>query len=249
MNTFLLEICANSVESALMAQQGGAHRVELCENIIEGGTTPSYGAIQLARKNLSIDLNIIIRPRGGDFLYSADEYDIMCTDIKIAKELGVNGVVFGILLPDGSIDIERTQHLVSIAKPMSVTFHRAFDVCKDPYKSLEDIIECGCDRLLTSGQANKALDGLDLIKNLNNTANGRIRIMAGSGIDETNIEKIYKDTGITEFHASLRTPIKSSMDFKKDVVKMTGVSGVSEFERMVTNPERVKKIIEIINRF
>ncbi|OFX88128.1 MAG: copper homeostasis protein CutC [Bacteroidetes bacterium GWF2_33_16] len=249
MNKTILEICANSVESGLKAQQGGAHRVELCDNINEGGTTPSYGTISRARKLLEIDLNIIIRPRGGDFIYSDDEFDIMCTDIKIAKELGADGVVFGILMNDGSIDIGRTKYLVNLARPLNVTFHRAFDVCNDPFKALEDIIECGCDRLLTSGQANKAIDGLDLIKDLIDRANKRIIIMPGSGIDESNIEEVYKKTGAKEFHASLRVPVKSNMKFKREGVNMGGTKGMSEFERMVTNPERVKKIIEIINRF
>lgn len=247
MSKFILEICANSVESAIVAQTGGAQRVELCENIIEGGTTPSYGAIQQARKELLIDLNIIIRPRGGDFLYSEREFEIMCNDIKIAKDLGVDGVVFGCLLPDGSVDVLRTKQLVALSKPMKVTFHRAFDVSTNPFKSLEDIIECGCSRILTSGQQNKAIAGTELIKNLIAKANERIIIMPGSGIDESNIEEIYHKTGAIEFHASLRKVIKSKMGYKKEGVSMGGSSTLSEFENLITDPERVKKTMEILN--
>ena len=246
MNKFILEICANSVESAIMAEKGGAHRVELCDNIYEGGTTPSYGAIEQARKMLSIDLNIIIRPRGRDFCYSDNEFEIMCNDILIAKSLGVNGVVFGILNPDGSVDIKRTKYLVKLANPMNVTFHRAFDMCRDPFQSLEDIIECGCKRLLTAGQANKAIQGIEIIKQLVQKSNGRITIMPGSGIDESNIEEIYSKTGAYEFHASLRKSVKSKMEFKKDGIYMGGISSISENENYVTDPERVKKIIEIV---
>lgn len=248
MTKFILEVCANSVDSAIMAQLGGAHRVELCDNILEGGTTPSYGSIQLARKNLSIDLNIIIRPRGGDFLYSESEFEMMREDILIAKKTGVNGVVFGLLLPDGSVDVPRTKQLVSLAKPLNVTFHRAFDVCKNSFKALEDIIECGCDRLLTSGCKNKAIAGVELIKALIETANGRIIIMPGSGIDESNIEEIYNKTGATEFHASLRKQVQSKMEFRKEGISMGGSNNQNEFENLVTDPERVKKTIEILNK-
>jgi len=248
MSKFILEICANSVDSAIMAQLGGAHRVELCDNILEGGTTPSYGSIQLARKKLAIDLNIIIRPRGGDFLYSEIEFEMMRKDIQIAKKSGVNGVVFGILLPDGSIDIERTKQLVSLAKPMNVTFHRAFDVCNNSFKALEDIIECGCDRLLTSGCQNKAIEGVELIKALIEKANGRIIIMPGSGVDELNIEEIYNKTGAKEFHTSLRKPVQSKMKFRKEGISMGGANNQNEFENLVTDPERVKKTIEILNK-
>ena len=207
----ILEICANSVESALMAQKGGAQRVELCDNIYEGGTTPSYGAILSASKLLNIDLNIIIRPRGGDFCYSELEFEIMKKDIEFAKKLGVNGIVIGILNPDGTIDTLRTKLLVELAKPMSVTFHRAFDVTKDPFKALEDIIECSCDRVLTSGQENKAIEGVSLIKTLVEKAENRIIIMPGSGINEKNIQEIYQKTKAIEFHASLRKNVKSKM--------------------------------------
>lgn len=246
---FKLEICANSVESALMAQEGGAHRIELCDNIYEGGTTPSYGEILLARENLKIGLNIIIRPRGGDFNYSDIEFEIMKKDIEYAKKVGTDGIVIGLLKMDGSIDVKRTLELVKLAKPMSVTFHRAFDVCNNPFQALEDIIYCGCDRILTSGQKNKAFDGIDLIQKLVEKANNRIIIMPGSGINEGNIAEIHQKTGAQEFHASLREPTKSKMTFRRENVNMSSIPDIDEFEILVTDPIRVKETIKILKTF
>ena len=246
MNTEIkLEICANSPESAFLAELGGAYRVELCDNLPEGGTTPSYGAISQARKILTIGLNVIIRPRGGDFLYSDSEFDIMCNDIVVSKELGADGVVFGLLLPDGSIDIKRTKKLVKLAKPMEVTFHRAFDMCNDPFAALEDIIACGCKRILTSGQQNKAIQGTDLIRKLIEKAAGRIIIMPGSGIEESNIEEIYKKTGAKEFHASLRTSFESGMTYKNKNVNLS-INSESDYKKLLTDPDRIKKVLHIL---
>lgn len=242
----ILEICANSVESALMAQKGGAQRVELCDNIYEGGTTPSYGTILKARELLNIDLNIIIRPRGGDFCYSELEFEIIKKDIEFAKNAGIDGVVVGILNPDGTIDTVRTKLLVELAKPMSVTFHRAFDVTKDPFKALEDIISCGCNRILTSGQENKAIVGISLIKDLIKIAGSRIIIMPGSGINETNVQEICKNTRAVEFHASLRKNAKSKMKYRKEGIAMGGIQQINEFEISLTDSERVKKMTQIL---
>ncbi|MBI9055002.1 MAG: copper homeostasis protein CutC [Bacteroidales bacterium] len=242
-----LEVCANSVESAIMAQKGGAHRVELCDNIYEGGTTPSYGSILIARETLNIDLNIIIRPRGGDFYYSDLEFEIMKKDVEFAKQVGVDGVVIGLLNTDGNIDKKRTAELVKLANPMSVTFHRAFDVCNDPFQALEDIINCGCNRILTSGQKNKAFDGIVLIRTLVEKANDRIIIMSGSGINEDNISEIHHKTDANEFHASLRNPKENGMVFRKKEIEMSSIPNISEFEKLVTDPKRVKKIIKILN--
>ena len=161
---YLIEVCAAHVQSAIAAQEGGAKRVELCDNLYEGGTTPGYAAIKVTREKLNIGINVMIRPRGSDFCYSDLEFEMMKEDIKVCKELGVDGVVFGILLPDGNVDIERTNILVELAKPMSITFHRAFDVTPDPFKALEDIIDLGIDRILTAGQKNTVPDGKQLIK-------------------------------------------------------------------------------------
>ncbi|PLX09201.1 MAG: copper homeostasis protein CutC, partial [Marinilabiliales bacterium] len=180
MKSIGIEVCCNSLESALNAQQGGAHRVELCSNLYEGGTTPSMGEISLAREKLQIKLNVLIRPRGGDFVYSKDEIEIIKRDILFCKKIGVDGIVIGFLLPDGNIDTKLTKEIVELARPMNVTFHRAYDMCKDPEKALQEIIECGADRLLTSGIKNKAIDGIDNIASLVKMAGDRIIIMPGS---------------------------------------------------------------------
>ena len=201
---FKLEICVDSVESAINAQSAGADRIELCDNLIEGGTTPGYGTIISARNNLDIRLHVIIRPRGGDFLYSDLEYDIMRRDIEICGESGVDGIVTGILLPGGNIDVERTAKLIEFAYPMSVTFHRAFDMCMRSGQGLEDVIATGASRLLTSGLKNKPSDGIELIRQLVIQAGDRIIIMPGGGIDETNAALIITATKATEFHLTGR---------------------------------------------
>jgi copper homeostasis protein len=244
---FKLEICVDSVESAIDAQKAGADRVELCNNLIEGGTTPGYGTILSARDNLNIGLNVIIRPRGGDFLYSDLEYDIMKRDIDICGECGVDGVVLGILRSGGEIDLERTAKLIEFAHPMSATFHRAFDMCSNPLQGLEDVIASGAKRLLTSGQKNKALEGTELISQLVCQAGGRIIIMPGSGINESNIAQIAKETGAKEFHLTGRKVIDSEMIFRRQNITIGGVTGIPEFSRMVADPEKIHSIINILN--
>ena len=243
---FKLEICVDSVESALNAQIAGADRVELCANLIEGGTTPSYGTIISARSNLNILLHVIIRPRGGDFLYTDIEYDIMRRDIETCGESGVDGIVIGILTADGKIDIERTARLVEFSKPMSVTFHRAFDMCSDPVKGLEEIIQSGADRLLTSGQKNTAVEGSDMINKIVKLAQGRIIIMPGSGVDEYNIGRLAKKTGAGEFHLTGRKSIDSEMRFIQQGISMSGNIDINEFSRKVADAEKIKRIIQIL---
>jgi copper homeostasis protein len=244
---FKLEICVDSTESAIVAQNAGADRVELCNNLIEGGTTPGLGTIVSVRNNLSIGLNVIIRPRSGDFLYTDLEFDIMRRDIEICGENGVNGVVLGILKSDGTIDVERTAKLVEIAHPMEVTFHRAFDMCTDPLTGLEDVISTGSARLLTSGQKNKALDGIETIKSLVKQAGKRILVMPGSGINDANISQIAIATGAKEFHLTGRKIVDSEMIFRKEGIAMGGSAGIKEFSRKVTDPELIKRIIGILN--
>jgi copper homeostasis protein len=211
--TYQLEVIAFSIASCVVAEQAGADRIELCDNPGEGGTTPSYGMIKTARLKTSIALFPIIRPRGGDFLYSNDEFEIMKNDINVCKTLGCDGVVIGFLLPDGRIDEHRTAELVELAYPMDVTFHRAFDRVKDPIESLEKIINCGCKRVLTSGLHPTAELGIDLIEQLVAQAGNRISIMPGSGIRAQNIEKIASKTKAHEFHSSARTILNSSMQY------------------------------------
>lgn len=243
---FKLEICVDSVESAVNAQIAGADRVELCDNLIEGGTTPSFGTIVSARDNLTIGLHVIIRPRGGDFLYSDSEYDIMKRDIEKCGECGVDGVVIGILKPEGAIDTERIAKLIKLAHPMSVTFHRAFDMCSDPIRGLEDIISAGASRLLTSGQKNIVPDGAELISNLVRQSGNRIIIMPGSSLDESNIASMAKVTGASEFHLTGRKIVNSKMTFRREGITMGGVPDIPEFYRNVADPERIKKIINIL---
>jgi copper homeostasis protein len=238
----LLEICAGSVTSCLAAQEGGASRVEFCDNLLEGGTTPSYGAIASARERLQIALNVIIRPRGGDFLYSDIEFDVMERDILACKKLGVDGVVIGLLTADGDIDVIRTRALVELARPMQVTFHRAFDVARDPFKALEDVISTGCNRLLTSGQEANALDGAALISKLRVAAGERLVVMPGAGVRLNNIAQLVAETGCIEFHTSGRAPFASGMRYRNERVKMGG-PGQDEYALVETSAELVKQIV------
>jgi len=241
-----LEITVNSLTSAFEAQKGGADRVELCDNFPEGGTTPSYGNILVASRNLNIDLFVIIRPRGGDFLYDDFEFEIMKKDIIFSKNADANGVVFGVLMADGSIDIDRNAELVELAKPMQTTFHRAFDMTSDAFQALEDIIELRFDRVLTSGQQPTATDGAGLITELVKTAGNRIIVMPGSGINEDNILELVHRTKAKEFHASFRKKVKSKMTFKKDNVIMGG-AGSSEYVTEVADLHKIARVKQILS--
>ena len=214
MKETIFEACIGSAEAAVAAQDGGADRVELCANLLEGGTTPSAGAIQLARKNIDIGLQVMIRPRGGDFCYTSIEFEIMQVDIQMAKNLGADGVVFGLLKPDGAIDKERMGVLVDLARPLNVTCHRAFDMTNDPYHALDALIDLGVDRVLTSGQEATAYEGLDLITDLVQAARDRIIIMPGGGIHERNIHKIVKQSGVKEVHAAAPVATESPMVYR-----------------------------------
>jgi copper homeostasis protein len=243
----LIEVCANSVTSALAAQKGGASRVELCQNLKEGGTTPSFGEITTARKLLRIDLYVLIRPRGGDFLYSDLEFEIMQRDVEQCINLGCNGIVIGILNKDGSVDIKRNSVLINMAKKagLGITFHRAFDMCADMHTALENVIEIGCERILTSGGMSKAYSGLENLKNLIQQANNRIIIMPGSGVNETNVREIVNFTGASEIHLSARSTIKSKMDYVNPNISMGGDSG-NEYLIDMTD---ANKVLQILNAF
>ncbi len=242
----LLEICAGSVTSCLAAQEGGAGRVEFCDNLLEGGTTPSYGAIASARDKLSIRLNVIIRPRGGDFLYSNVEFEVMERDVVACKRLGVDGLVIGLLTADGDIDLPRTKRLVELAAPMPITFHRAFDVARDPFKALEDIIASGCTRLLTSGQEANALEGASLISKLREAAGERLTLMPGAGVRLNNIAQLIAETGCVEYHTSGRAPFASGMRYRNERVKMGG-PGQDEYAIVETSADLVKQIVARAN--
>lgn len=210
---YIIEIATSDFSTTRSAVEGGADRIELCANLAEGGTTPSYGTIKQCREDFNVLLYPIIRPRGGDFLYNKEEFEIMKNDVKLCKQLGCDGVVIGLLNMDGSIDVARTAELIELAYPMGVTFHRAFDRCKDPFQALEQLIEIGCERILTSGQRPTVSDGVELIAGLNKKANDQIIIMPGSGVRKENIKMLAEKTGCVEFHSSLRSKTKSPMQF------------------------------------
>ncbi|MEO8111566.1 MAG: copper homeostasis protein CutC [Ginsengibacter sp.] len=237
-----LEIIGFNIESCIGAQNAGVERIELCANPHEGGTTPSYGFVKAARNKLHIDLYVMIRPRGGDFFYSDEEFEIMQDDITACKNLGCDGVVLGILTQEGNIDKLRCEKLINYAYPLEVTFHRAFDRVTDPFTALEDIINIGCERILTSGQQPKAADGLPLIKELTDKADDRIIIMPGSGINSQNIISIAEGTGTKEFHSSAGITKDSSMKFNNPA--MNEVMNYS-----VVNAEEVYKMHELLAQY
>ncbi|MBL0129881.1 MAG: copper homeostasis protein CutC [Chitinophagaceae bacterium] len=210
---YIIEIATSDFATTQSAVVGGADRIELCANLAEGGTTPSFATIKKCRESFAVSLYPIIRPRGGDFLYTKDEFDIMLQDVKLCRQLGCDGVVIGLLNRDGTIDIVRTSALIEAAYPLGVTFHRAFDRCKDPFAALEILIEIGCERILTSGQEPSVVDGVDLISELNKKADERIIIMPGSGVRKENIKMLAERTGCVEFHSSLRGKEPSKMGF------------------------------------
>jgi len=210
---YIIEIATSDFATTKSAVEGGADRIELCANLAEGGTTPSLGTLKQCRENFNVALYPIIRPRGGDFLYTKDEYEIMLLDIKLCKQLGCDGVVIGLLNMDGTTDMVRTAQLIETAYPLGVTFHRAFDRCKDPFVTLEQLIEIGCERILTSGQQPSVVDGVDMVAELNKVADDRIIIMPGSGVRKENIKMLAEKTGCTEFHSSLRGKETSKMSF------------------------------------
>jgi copper homeostasis protein len=240
-----IEIVVYNIESALKAQEGGADRVELCDNPGEGGTTPSYGTIELVRQNLSIDVFVMIRPRGGDFCYSSYEYHSMKRDISQCQKLSVDGVVFGILNPDGTIDKKRCGELIRQARPLKVTCHRAFDMTRDPFQALEDCIEVGFDRILTSGQRPTAGQGAELIGQLIQKANGRISIMPGSGVNENTIQDILSKAKAKEVHFSATSSRESAMVFKNIHIAGMGSDEGSEFKLRTVDPQRIKKMREL----
>ena len=216
---FKLEVIGFTIDGCAIAQNAGAHRIELCDSPADGGTTASYGFIKAARKKLRIDLFPIIRPRGGDFFYSDDEFEIMKTDIKVCKDFGCNGVVIGMLTEKNKVDKKRCSVLVEHAYPLGVTFHRAFDRTVDPFEALEDIIDIGCERILTSGQKTNALDGAELIKQLIEKADERIIIMPGAGVRADNIITIAETTGAVEYHTSARIIRNDKISVNEEEVK------------------------------
>ena len=239
----ILEICVDSSESALAAERGGAHRVELCGDLLEGGITPSAGLIETVRKRVRIGVHVIIRPRGGDFCYTADEFESMKRDVLAAKHLGADGVVFGILKEDGHIDTARIRTLVELARPLSSTFHRAFDMSVDLNQALEDVIHSGISRVLTSGGEQNAEDGIPTIARLVAAAKSRVAIMVGGGIRETNARRILAETGAREIHANVGHCVASPMMYRNNKIALGAIKG-SEYQRVAVLHDRVRKLLD-----
>ncbi|KAK9767715.1 hypothetical protein K7432_002281 [Basidiobolus ranarum] len=239
------EICIDSVISAENAEKAGACRVELCDNLVEGGTTPSAAMIELVKSRVQIPVMVMIRPRGGDFCYTEDEFWIMKRDIELCKEWGVYGVVFGILTHDGFVDVVKCRELVELAKPMKVTFHRAFDMANDPYKALEDVISIGgIERILTSGQEKSVLEGSECIAELVRRAGDRMIILPGGGITERNIQRILKLTNVKEIHVSASGSKPSLMDYRNPNCSMGFTLTSQEYSIKIASQERIRNMME-----
>ena len=246
-DSILLEICVDSVESAVAAERGGASRIELCSSLFDGGITPSAGMIATVRNRVAIEIYVMIRPRGGDFCYTDDEFAAMKRDIATAKELRANGIVLGILNPDGDVDVSRCRELLEHARPLKATFHRAFDMSRDLRQSLDDIIAVGFDRVLTSGGEQKVQDAIPLIRQLREAASNRIALMIGSGVNSGNVRELISQTGVREVHASARHAEPSLTRYRNDKVRM-GILPEWEYQRAVADEEEVRNLVRAISR-
>lgn len=245
-NNFLLECATDSVESALAAAKGGADRLELCANLIIGGTTPTLALYDEVRSHSDIPLFILIRPRFGDFLYTDYEANVICREIKMFQKAGAEGVVIGSLNKDGSLNVEHMKRFIDSAKDMSITLHRAFDMCADPFATLKQARELGVNTILTSGQAPSSLEGIDLYEKLIEKANGEISILAGGGIKASTIEKLLKQTSLTAFHMSGKIVVESSMVFRNPAVSM-GLPGISEYNIWLTDESNVREARKVLD--
>lgn len=235
---YIIEIATTDFITTKAAVAGGADRIELCASLAEGGTTPSYGTILQCREAFDVDLFPIIRPRGGDFLYTEEEFRIMLKEVKLCKEVGCEGVVIGLLQADGSIDLKRTEALVQAAYPLEVTFHRAFDRCNDPFEAIEKLIAIGCQRILTSGQKPTVMEGLETLAALVRAADDRIIIMPGSGVRKENIKLLAEKTGAVEFHSSLRDKASIQMEY----IHPAFATSEESYSNPAINPEEVKAL-------
>lgn len=241
-----LEVCVDSAESAVIAQEGGADRLEVCANLIIGGTTPGVSQFKQIRKACDIQLNVLIRPRFGDFLYTDAEFKMIEEDIRMFRELGADGVVTGCLKADGNVDLDRMRMVRESADSMHLTLHRAFDVCQDPYKALEEAVLLGVDTILTSGQKPCCAEGKDVLKTLVNQADERIEILAGGGVNADVIRQMIEEAGVSSFHMSGKQLIQSGMVYRNPCVNM-GLPGFSEFNILRTDREEIVKARSVIN--
>lgn len=247
MKDYMLEVCVDSVESAIAAQRGGAKRLELCGNLIIGGTTPTPALFRAVRAAVDIKIHVLIRPRFGDFCYTDAEFAIILEEVRQFRELGADGVVIGILRPDGSLNMEQMGELIREAGGMQITLHRAFDVCSDPMRALEECVALGVHTILTSGQKDSCLAGADLLKELKKAAAGRLHILAGAGVNSGNLEELCRVTGLDQFHMSGKKVLDSAMDFRREGVPM-GLPGISEFSIWRTDEDEIRKAAEVLER-
>ena len=243
----LLEVCVDSVASAVSAYKGGADRLEFCSGLVIGGITPTLAMYDEVKKVAPIPVNVLIRPRFADFCYDEYEKQVILNEIKMFKDRGANGVVIGALLPNGELDVDFMKECVACADGIDVTLHRAFDVCKDPFKALEQSKEIGISTILTSGQQSNCVKGKDLIKQLVEKANGEIDILVGAGVDDTIIKQMYNDTKATSYHMSGKIIKQSDMIYRKENVPM-GLDSLSEFEIYLTDEEKIRKAKDIIKQ-
>lgn len=248
MKEYLLEVCVDSVESACIAAENGADRLELCSNLIIGGTTPTLALFEEIREKVDIAVNVLIRPRFGDFCYSNLEYEVVKREIRQFVKAGTDGIVIGFLNPDGSLDQDRMEECVSLAEGKHVTLHRAFDVCRNPYEALEQAVKLSVDTILTSGQEKDCLTGISCLKGLTTAADGRIAVMAGSGVSPGNMVELHEKAGIKHFHMSGKKILASRMKYRKENVPM-GLPAFSEFEIWQTDGQTIAQGAEILTGF
>ncbi|SHK73516.1 copper homeostasis protein [Anaerocolumna jejuensis DSM 15929] len=245
MKDFVLEVCADSVESVLAGEHGGATRIELCGNLVIGGTTPSPKLIEEIRKHSHIPIHVLIRPRYGDFCYTAYEYSIMKEEVRMFRELGAEGVVIGVLKPEGTLNMEAVYGLMEEAEGMSVTLHRAFDMSAEPYETMEQAISLEMDTILTSGQKNICTEGAPLLKSLREKSRGRICIQAGGGVNAAVIPGVYRTSGVTAYHMSGKAALDSAMTYRKEEVNM-GLPSLSEYTIYRTREESIRQARQVL---
>lgn len=241
MENYILECCVDSVESAIEAEIGGANRIELCSALVIGGLSPSKALFEKVKEQVNIKIHVLLRPRFGDFCYTDFEHEIIKKEIKMFKELGADGVVIGTLKTDGSLNLEQMKELVEEAEGMSITLHRAFDMCADPFRTLEEVKELGIHTILTSGQKNSCIDGKDLLGQLMKKANREVDILIGGGVDVSVIPALYESTGATSYHMSGKVTLDSEMQYRKEDMSM-GVASMSEYQIWRTSAERVSQV-------
>ncbi len=245
MEPFILEACVDSVESAVAAQRGGANRLELCANLVIGGTTPGVSQFQQIRRACDVAINVLIRPRYGDFLYTEHEFQMIAEDAKMFRQMGADGIVVGCLKPDGTLDLDRMRRLREVAGNGQMTLHRAFDMCRDPFEALEEAVEVGVDTILTSGQQDTCMKGKEMLRELIARAAGRLDILIGSGVNAGVIACLLRDLGATSFHMSGKLVVDSGMVYRKADVSM-GVSGLGEYDIFRTDEAQIREAVNIL---